>query len=107
MSLWLLKIYSDYKNFHPHYLKEHDNAVNIKLHFTGATAFFFFTILSFVYLNFWLLLLAIFAGYFFPHIGHKYFQKNDSMRISSPIFCIVGAFLNYINTWRLIFRKLF
>lgn len=93
-----------FKVFYPYYLQEHSDRRNSMIHFMGANLFFLLTILSFLLFNPFLFPAAVFAGYFLPHIGHVYFQKNKSMRISHPVFCVIGAFVLYIHTWKNILK---
>jgi hypothetical protein len=99
-------LYRQFQEFFPWYLREHDNRVNILLHFTGATIVISSIILSFIAAFPLLLIPGVFMGYFLPHIGHKFFQKNHSMRASHPVFCVIGAFLLYLITWKNVLVKI-
>lgn len=84
--------------FYPDYLKAHSNRTNQALHFTGATLFFALITLAFILPNYWLIGVAIFAGYLLPGIGHRFFQHNESFRSSKPVLCVICAFRLYIDT---------
>jgi len=52
------------------------------------------------------LLTAVFLGYLLPHIGHTRFQKNESMRMTHPVFCVAGALYLYFQTWGKIINQI-
>src|SRR5438105_2369562 len=89
--------FQDVNAFYPEYLKAHNKFVNLALHFIGSTIFWTLIILFFIHFTWWYLPLAIFAGYFFPAIGHKFFQHNESFRTSQPVLCVICAFQLYID----------
>lgn len=81
------------------YLQAHSNIKNKVIHFIGANLFIIGIALS-ILLKSWLLIpVSIFIGYFLPHIGHRHFQGNKSLRASNPFFCVLGAAVLYWQTW--------
>ncbi|MFM9945982.1 MAG: Mpo1-like protein [Bacteroidia bacterium] len=85
------------------YLKEHSNTRNQIIHFFGTTSFIVGIVISIIFKIWFLIPVAIFAGYLFPHIGHKHFQGNESLRKSNPVYCVLGAAVMYFhNLGRLI-----
>lgn len=93
------KAISAFREFYPDYLKAHNNPANLMLHFIGATLFFVCFFLAFVsHIAF--LPVGVLIGYLLPHIGHTRFQKNKSMRVEYPVFCVLGATRLYFDTWR-------
>jgi hypothetical protein len=90
--------------FYPEYLNAHQNHINRRLHFIGATLCFAFLFFAVITLNIIWILPAIIAGYLFPHFGHKHYEGNKSMRISNPVFCVMGATLMYFQQWKKLFR---
>lgn len=99
------KYIKTFSEFYPQYLEAHGDRTNRVLHFTGATLFFILLILSVILWNFWILLAAVFAGYFLPGIGHRLFEKNESFRSTKPVLCVLCAFRMYIATWKAILSK--
>ncbi|MBS1622298.1 MAG: DUF962 domain-containing protein [Bacteroidetes bacterium] len=89
-------------SFYPVYLKAHSNPGNQVLHFIGSIIFYSLLVMAFVLPNYWLIGLAIFAGYFFPGIGHHFFQHNKSFRASKPVLCVFCADRLFFDT--IIFR---
>ena len=92
------KIFSELNAFYPAYLRAHNNIGNQVLHFIGSTLFFTMFILSFILQNYWLIGVAIFAGYLLPGIGHRFFEHNKSFRTTKPALCVLCAFRLYIDT---------
>jgi len=90
--------FTELNAFYPAYLRAHSSTANQVLHFIGSTLFYSFIILSFVLSNYWLIGVAIFAGYFLPGIGHRFFQHNESFRASKPILCVLCASRLYFDT---------
>lgn len=99
------KYIKTFREFYPQYLEAHGDMTNRVLHFTGASLFFILLILSLFMWNIWILLAAVFAGYFLPGLGHRFFEKNESFRSSKPVLCVLGAFKMYIDTWKSILVK--
>ena len=77
--------------FYHVYLRTHNNIGNQVFHFIGSIFLFTFLVLAFVLPNYWLIGVAIFAGYLFPGIGHHFFQHNESFRSSKPVLCVICA----------------
>ncbi|MDF2382512.1 DUF962 domain-containing protein [Nostoc ellipsosporum NOK] len=87
------------RKFYPDYLRAHTNRYNRILHFAGATLFFLLIIAAFITKIYWLIAIAVFAGYLLPGIGHRFFEHNKSFRSSRPVYCVWGAFRLYGETW--------
>lgn len=83
--------------FYPEYLQAHSDKTNKTLHFIGATLFFSLLIVAIATRHWWYVPLAIFAGYVFPGVGHHYFERNKSFRVSKPALCVLCAFRLYVR----------
>ncbi len=92
-------------SFYPEYLAAHHNKTNRILHFVGATLFFVCIALAFIFNAYWLIAVAVLAGYILPGIGHHYFEKNKSFRSAKPILCVACATKMYFNAWLTPFKK--
>ena len=90
---------TSFRAFLPYYRQCHSNRLNRWLHFTGASLFFGLNTAAFISQKYWLLPLAVFAGYLLPHIGHTHYEGNRSLRVSHPVYCVLGAALLYFEMW--------
>ncbi|MBS3915784.1 MAG: DUF962 domain-containing protein [Bacteroidetes bacterium] len=97
MTLKEIKFLSDIRLFYPEYLLAHSDKMNKILHFIGASITTILLLFSIVFQVFWLILFAVVIGYTLPAIGHRHYQKNESFRISRPIFCVLCATKMYIE----------
>lgn len=88
-----------FRQFMVYYKGCHNNRRNQWLHFVGATLFIGLTVVSLVMAVYWLLPVAVFVGYLLPHIGHKHYQGNQSLRASHPLYCVLGAGVMYLRMW--------
>jgi hypothetical protein len=89
-----------FRKFLPHYFRAHGNRTNQLLHFTGASLLLASIVAAAIFRTWWPLPAGIFAAYLLPHIGHKYFEGNASMRASAPVFCVLGAGALYLRMWK-------
>jgi hypothetical protein len=88
-----------FADFMVYYRRCHSNRRNQWLHFVGATLFIGLTVVSLATALYWLLPVAVFVGYFLPHIGHTHCEGNRSLRASHPVYCVLGAGLLYVEMW--------
>jgi hypothetical protein len=72
------------------------------MHFIGASLFYILTLAALLTFTWWLLPVAVFTGYLFPGIGHRFFEHNKSFRGSKPVLCVICAGWLYADT--LLFR---
>ncbi len=89
-----------FAQFWKYYRVCHSDRRNQWLHFTGATLFAGLALLALFAQWYWLLPVAVFIGYWLPHIGHRHYQHNQSLRTSHPVYCVLGAARLYLLTWR-------
>ena len=99
----MIKLTKKFRTFLPFYFEAHSDKTNKLLHFIGATLFFICLGLSIATLNIIYFICGIFIGYILPHIGHKHYQGNSSLRNSHPVFCVLGAFALYLKIWKTLF----
>ncbi|MBS1920529.1 MAG: DUF962 domain-containing protein [Bacteroidetes bacterium] len=92
------KFWAELNAFYPAYLRAHSDVGNQALHFIGSVCFYGFLILAFALPNYWLIIIAIFAGYLFPGIGHRFFQHNKSFRSAKPVLCVLCAARLFFDT---------
>ena len=81
-----------YAEFWPFYLAEHGKSSTRMLHFCGTGLSLLLLVLALVWLNPWLILAALVAGYFFAWIGHFFVEKNRPATFTHPLWSLVSDF---------------
>jgi len=91
--------YASFADFYPHYLREHQNRTNRRLHFFGTTLVILMVgaILATGGWG-WLLLVPV-AGYGPAWVGHFWFERNRPATFSHPLCSLIGDFRMYADTW--------
>ncbi|MBL8201472.1 MAG: DUF962 domain-containing protein [Chromatiales bacterium] len=93
------KQFPTFADFYPHYLREHQNRTNRRLHFAGTTLVILIAVASIVTAS-WLALLALpVAGYGFAWVGHFFFERNKPATFTHPFYSLVGDFRMYADMW--------
>lgn len=86
------KEYSNFKDFWPFYVSEHNHPLNRKLHFIG-TSLALLSLGSFaVTRKKRFLAAAPLSGYFFAWIGHFIVEKNRPATFTYPVKSLMGDF---------------
>ena len=94
----LKSFFAELNAFYPSYLRAHSDRGNQVFHFIGSIFFYTFLLLAFFLPNYWFIGIAIFTGYLFPGIGHRFFQHNESFRSSKPVLCVLCAARLFFDT---------
>jgi hypothetical protein len=95
--------FNSLKEFYPHYLSEHKNAVSRTLHFIGTVAVLFFLILG-ISTEHWIVFACIpLVGYGFAWIGHAVFEKNKPATFKYPFYSLASDFIMF---WELLTGKI-
>ena len=86
------KRYKSFKEFWPHYVREHSNKTNRWLHFVGTTTAV--SILGYAAINRRpaLIPLALVAGYGPAWIGHFFIEKNRPATFTYPTWSLLADF---------------
>lgn len=81
-----------FREFYPHYLAEHGNRWNRRLHFTGQLLAVSLLIAAITTRNWWLLLAVPVAGYGVSWIGHFFVEGNRPATFRHPVYSLLGDF---------------
>ncbi|MEO8443642.1 MAG: DUF962 domain-containing protein [Gammaproteobacteria bacterium] len=91
--------YASFADFYPHYLREHQNRTNRRLHFVGTTVTLLLLV-GIVAIANWPLLLALPVTAYGPAwVGHFYFERNRPATFQHPLYSLRGDLRMYAETW--------
>jgi hypothetical protein len=84
--------FASFREFYPHYLREHANRTSRRLHVIGTLLAVAVLVCAVVTAR-WLLLAAVpVAGYAFAWIGHFFFERNSPATFAHPLYSLRGDF---------------
>ena len=92
--------YNDFRQFYPHYLREHTHRLCRRLHFIGSSL-----VLAVVATALrtgqprWLWLAPL-AGYGFAWLGHFVYEKNRPATFKHPFYSLLGDWVMYAQMLR-------
>ncbi len=86
------KRFQTYQEFWPYYLWEHSNGVNRAMHFAGTTLAMGVLAYALGTQTWWLLPVALVAGYGPAWIGHFGIEKNRPATFKYPLWSLVSDF---------------
>ena len=89
--------YTNFKDFYPYYLSEHNNKHTKLLHFIGTSISIYFYIKFFMSFNVLYLLGLLLAGYSFAWTGHFFIEHNRPATFKYPIYSFIGDHLMYLE----------
>lgn len=90
----------DFESFWPFYVSQHRRRGTRALHFIGTTLALLFAAAAAGTGRPYLLLWALFSGYFFAWIGHFFIEKNRPATFQYPLWSLAGDFKMYSLMWR-------
>lgn len=90
---------TSYREFWPFYVRQHSLPATRWLHFIGTSGALALIALAAALPQPWLLLAALFCGYFFAWIGHFFFEKNRPATFTYPMLSLIGDFHMYGLMW--------
>lgn len=91
------KAFKSFSEFYPHYLSEHSDPANRRIHFLGCLAVIiviFYSLLAQVWLA---LILVPLVGYGFAWIGHFFVEKNRPATFKHPIYSLMGEWKMFLD----------
>ena len=89
--------FKDFSEFYPHYLSEHSDPVNRRLHFLGCLAVIIIILYSLLAQVWLALILVPLVGYGFAWIGHFFVEKNRPATFKHPIYSLLGDWKMFLD----------
>ena len=87
--------FKSFSEFYPHYLSEHADPVNRRLHFFG-TLLTIIVVLCVIITQVWIgLILVPILGYGFAWIGHYFVEKNKPATFTYPLYSLMGDWVMF------------
>jgi len=87
--------FKSFSEFYPHYLSEHGNPVNRRLHFFG-TLLTIIVVLFVIFTQTWIALVLVpVVGYGFAWIGHYFVEKNKPATFTCPLYSLMGDWVMF------------
>ena len=84
------KQYTNFAEFYPFYLSQHQNAVCRRLHFFGTLTALVILLYALFTATYTFILLSLVAGYAFAWVGHFFFEKNKPATFTYPLYSYLG-----------------
>jgi hypothetical protein len=84
-----------FESFWPYYVREHQNRINRRLHFTGTTLALICLTWAFTTMEPVFFLLTPIPGYGFAWLGHFFIEKNRPATFTHPLWSLAGDFKMY------------
>ena len=91
------KIYKNFEEFYPYYLKEHRKLGTRVLHFIGTSLFFLFVGITIYERDYIFILPTIVTPYAFAWVGHFFIEKNKPATFQYPGMSLRGDFKLYFQ----------
>jgi hypothetical protein len=91
----MIKKYTNFSEFYPFYLSQHENKNCRRLHFVGSSLIILLIIYVVVASYFSLLWFMPVIGYGFAWLGHFIFEKNRPATFVYPIYSLIGDWVMF------------
>jgi hypothetical protein len=91
----MTKEYTNFSEFYPFYISQHENLVCRRLHVVGSSLIIFLVAYT-LFSGAWsLLLLVPVIGYGFAWAGHFFFEKNKPATFTYPVYSLIGDWVMF------------
>lgn len=87
-----MREYRSFRDFWPHYLREHAKRRTRAMHYAGTTLVLLVAIASLLSGNWWLLLVMPVAGYGFAWASHAAIERNRPATFTYPTWSLMADF---------------
>ena len=91
------KEFSNFKEFYPFYLSQHEDKTCRILHVIGTTIVLALFFTGIIHFNPRIWIFIPLAGYGFAWIGHAFFEKNKPATFKHPLWSLRGDFQMYFD----------
>lgn len=88
----MVRTYTTYDEFWPHYLREHALPQTRQWHYLGTSLAIVMLIAALVTATWWLFALVPVAGYFFAWVSHAFVERNRPATFTYPLWSLVSDF---------------
>lgn len=95
-----MKTFSNFAEFYPYYLSEHENITCRRLHFAGSCLGILSLLMTLVTANAWWLVLAPIGGYGFAWVGHFFYEHNTPATFQYPFYSFLGDWQMFADILR-------
>lgn len=89
------KKYKSFSEFYPHYLAEHRDKLNRRLHFTGCLLVIIVLLYAILNNSWTALILVPVLGYGTAWTGHFFFEKNKPATFKYPLYSLMGDWVMF------------
>lgn len=89
--------FESFRAFYPFYLQEHSQRVTRRLHVVGSFCALGLVAAAIATRIWWLLVLALVAGYGFAWVAHFFFEKNRPATFSHPFYSLAGDWVMFLQ----------
>ncbi len=90
--------FTSFKEFYPFYLSQHNNPVNILLHYIGTLIGYVFMVCGIFSLSIKLFIYGHIFAYALAWIGHFFFEKNKPATFNYPLYSYMGDHCMFYDT---------
>jgi len=95
--------YTNFRDFYPYYLSEHENQTCRRLHFIGSCLALLNVAAAIYFAQAWFIVSGLVCGYAFAWIGHFFFEHNKPATFQYPFYSFAGDWLMF---WQILRGKI-